>query len=263
MIRQLTAAEANERIELVCSARREERGNFVRLVERARLDPGKDLRFGNWSGIDFRGCNLAGYDFTGAVLTDCGFNGARVNAAIFAQVEFGYGLGHAWRLSDAIDWNNIELTKSGQRLSDHLSTIDEHISIGSLFQDAAAAPLMKCILAAQPNGVGAKYAVQIRTQAPFGVRVVGDMDEAYEKRTTALALNTALSLPSEYHYRIIGKKRILLDGPHVSHMLACGWAEFDEVSGFVVCTGEVKDHQYIAVGQERFVRRMASGSSKR
>ncbi len=63
--------------------------DFVRLLAIAQLDPGRDLRFCDWSEIDFAGCDLRGCDFTGANLMGCRFAGARIAGARFeaAQVD--------------------------------------------------------------------------------------------------------------------------------------------------------------------------------
>jgi formylglycine-generating enzyme required for sulfatase activity len=52
--------------------------DFVTLVKLAELDPARDLRFGDFSGVDFSGCHLSGCDFTGANLTGCNFDGAYI-----------------------------------------------------------------------------------------------------------------------------------------------------------------------------------------
>ena len=57
--------------------------DFVRLLATAELDPGRDLRFCDWSEIDFAGCDLRGCDFTGANLMGCRFAGARIAGARF------------------------------------------------------------------------------------------------------------------------------------------------------------------------------------
>lgn len=49
--------------------------NFVELLHIAGLDPNRDLRFTDWSGVDFSGCDLVGFDFTGANLKGCLFEG--------------------------------------------------------------------------------------------------------------------------------------------------------------------------------------------
>ena len=63
--------------------------DFVRLLAIAELDPGRDLRFCDWSKIGFAGCDLRGCDFTGANLMGCRFAGARIAGARFeaAQVD--------------------------------------------------------------------------------------------------------------------------------------------------------------------------------
>jgi UDP-3-O-[3-hydroxymyristoyl] N-acetylglucosamine deacetylase len=49
---------------------------FSDLVAIARLDPTRDLRHLNFTGVDFAGSDLRGYDFTGADLTRTSWDGA-------------------------------------------------------------------------------------------------------------------------------------------------------------------------------------------
>jgi Pentapeptide repeats (8 copies) len=59
------------------------------------MNPAWDLRFGDFSGVDFSGCDLRGFDFTGARLHGCCFDGAMIAAekdrpaARFDQAELG------------------------------------------------------------------------------------------------------------------------------------------------------------------------------
>lgn len=74
---------------LIEAVGRAETDDFVALMKVAALDPGRDLRFCDWSGVDFSGCDLRRFDFTGANLMGCRFQGARIVGARFeaAQVE--------------------------------------------------------------------------------------------------------------------------------------------------------------------------------
>ncbi len=86
---------------LIEAVGRAETDDFVALMKVAALDPGRDLRFCDWSGVDFSGCDLRRFDFTGANLMGCRFDGARIVGARFeaAQVE-------RTALRAAADWEN-------------------------------------------------------------------------------------------------------------------------------------------------------------
>jgi len=60
---------------------------FSELVETGGLNRAKDLRFANWSGVDFTGDDLQGFDFTGANLKDCCFEGTLIDGARFDLAE--------------------------------------------------------------------------------------------------------------------------------------------------------------------------------
>ena len=61
-----TELEARER--LIDSFRT---NDFKYLLQIAKLDPKKHLRFADWSDVDFSGSDLRGFDFTGARLIGC------------------------------------------------------------------------------------------------------------------------------------------------------------------------------------------------
>jgi len=62
------------RLQLIDGAQTDD---FAELVRIAGLDPQRDLRFADWSGVDFRGADLRGFDLTGARLHGCNFSGGR------------------------------------------------------------------------------------------------------------------------------------------------------------------------------------------
>jgi hypothetical protein len=161
MRQRLTKDEAEASIKEVRLAGVEDRVDFVRLVDRARLDPGKDLRYGNFSGVNFAGCNLEGFDFTGACLVGCNFVQARIGGARFTQTEFSpYAKGSPFSLTAADDWLHecLSACRSGLELPQNR---DAHIRIGAWFRDQMFSPLMKCVAATQPNGVSIKCAVAL------------------------------------------------------------------------------------------------------
>ena len=61
--------------------------DFAQLVRIAGLDPCKELRFGDFSGVCFRQADLRGFDFTGAKLHACDFSGALIEGARFDTAE--------------------------------------------------------------------------------------------------------------------------------------------------------------------------------
>lgn len=63
--------------ETLQALRRADGAPFTELVKIAGLDPARDLRDTDLSGVDFAGSDLAGYDFSGARLSNASFVGAR------------------------------------------------------------------------------------------------------------------------------------------------------------------------------------------
>jgi formylglycine-generating enzyme required for sulfatase activity len=105
--------------------------DFTALVRIAGLDPRWDLRFFDWSGVDFSGCDLRGYDFTGANLTDCRFRGALVDGARFdgAQVDRAALRQAADWSAHARNWRPLD-TRPG----------DRHLPNFAVFSDTPFAP---------------------------------------------------------------------------------------------------------------------------
>jgi restriction system protein len=91
-----TSKQIDDAIDRVIRA---ETSNFLKLVEISDLDPSKDFRFANLSGVDFSDCDLTGFDFTGASIEDTKFSRARIVGAKFDDV-----VGDLDRLRDALDW---------------------------------------------------------------------------------------------------------------------------------------------------------------
>lgn len=156
MTRALDNDDIVRRIERVKAAGGGSEANFVRLIEYAGLDPAKDLRFGNWTGVNFAGCDLAGYDFSGSVLVGCQFGGARINGAIFTQCEFGRAYNfrrHGWSLlfdstplgniEAAADWEDAQETALG--LEEKFPGRSDHLLVGARFRDGLFGPLMTVI----------------------------------------------------------------------------------------------------------------------
>jgi hypothetical protein len=73
--------------------------DFLKLVEISGLNPSKDFRFTNLSGVDFSDCDLSGFDFTGASIEGATFSRSRISSAIFDDV-----VGDLTCLQDASDW---------------------------------------------------------------------------------------------------------------------------------------------------------------
>jgi hypothetical protein len=144
---------APSRTEAVARAHTED---FAELVRIAGLDPQRDLRFADWSGVDFRGADLRGFDFTGARLHGCDFTGARVAGARFGQAILGMveHITTAWRhknpnapgvvsklanLRAAADWDEFVRDRQHNK---HVPGSDAHLPVGAIFQDSPFAPEM-------------------------------------------------------------------------------------------------------------------------
>jgi RNA polymerase sigma factor (sigma-70 family) len=78
------------------------------LVKAAQLDPGCDLRFGDWHGLDLTGADLRGFNFTGADLTDVRFESAQVAGANFRDAVF-----RSSSLHRAVDFEKCFVLYSG------------------------------------------------------------------------------------------------------------------------------------------------------
>jgi hypothetical protein len=203
---RLTSAEAEQRIKHVRAARGDDRSNFCALVERAGLDPSKDLRFGNFSGVDFSGCKLAGYDFTGAALNGCGFGGASIVGAIFYQCEFSGPQKHIGQhhMIDAIDW--VEAYNDARK-SEHLlpSNFDQHITEGVYFKDFLGGPLMQCIIMPDALGEERKYAIEASTEevSPSYRRFYASDTDASNRDTEVKDwLNAKLRIMAPFKYEL-------------------------------------------------------------
>jgi formylglycine-generating enzyme required for sulfatase activity len=107
--------------------------DFAELIGLAGLDPGKHLRFADWSGLSFVGCDLRGFDFTGARLNGCRFDGALIDGARFDQAEIAGA-----NLPAARDWDaHVRNWRRAPAASD-----DDHLPAGAVFQDAPFGPEM-------------------------------------------------------------------------------------------------------------------------
>jgi formylglycine-generating enzyme required for sulfatase activity len=132
--------------------------NFVDLTMIAGLNPKRDLRFADWTGVDFRDCDLRGFDFTGARLHGCSFSGAKITGACFDQAEVGAV--SYWEdaritelstqlelanLQEAEDWMNYVVS---WRRSPKVPR-DDHLPVGAIFQDAPFGPQMVVVPSGQ------------------------------------------------------------------------------------------------------------------
>jgi hypothetical protein len=107
----------------VLRSRKAETNDFAELIKLAGLDPKKQLRLADWSGVSFAGCDLRGFDFTGARI-----DGARVDQAEISDTN----------LPAARDWKTH--VKNWRRASVLLD--DDHRPVGAVFQDAPFGPEM-------------------------------------------------------------------------------------------------------------------------
>jgi hypothetical protein len=90
---------------------------FIELVKIAGLDPSKDFRFTNLSGVNFAGSDLAGFDFTGALIEGARFHDARISGAIFENA-----IGGESELRYASDWKDY---KRDRQIADSFDLFDE------------------------------------------------------------------------------------------------------------------------------------------
>jgi formylglycine-generating enzyme required for sulfatase activity len=138
-----------------------ETDDFTELIRLSGLDPRRQLRCANLSGVSFRGCDLRGLDFTGARLHGCDFTGALIEGARFDQAEvdratgataqgsnWGARWGSPWgknpertNLRSAADW---QAHVAGWRRPERMAS-DAHLPFGAAFQDAPFAPEMVMI----------------------------------------------------------------------------------------------------------------------
>jgi formylglycine-generating enzyme required for sulfatase activity len=118
--------------------------NFTELIELSGLDPKRHLRFADWSGVTFLGCDLRGFDFTGARLIGCDFKDAMIRGAEFDYAEFDISRPYArldpqrTNLRASKDWNAY---RAGWRRA-HIPPSDDHLTIGTVFQDSPLSPEM-------------------------------------------------------------------------------------------------------------------------
>ena len=122
-----------ERARSVLSAESED---FRDLIDLASLNPKKELRFQDWSGVDFSGCDLRGFDFTASRLRGCKFEGTLIEGARFDQAEI-----NSSNLRAAKDWErHVKYWRKAESLPP-----DSHLPVGAVFQDAPFAPEMVVI----------------------------------------------------------------------------------------------------------------------
>ncbi len=121
---------------------------FDELVRIAGLDRARDLRRGDWSGIDFSGCDLHGFDFSGARLWDCDFYHASITGARFDKAELGRApAATGGKQSDVVllhqhpDWP--EVCREWRRSES--PTSDLYLPRHTIFRDAPFAPEMVVI----------------------------------------------------------------------------------------------------------------------
>ena len=109
--------------------------SFIELIHLARLDPGRDLRFADWTGVNFAGCDLSECDFSGARLHKCKFEGAKLvgknSIARFDKAEL-----NGSNLRECIDW--AQYLSEWRRLN--IPITDHHLPAGTTFHDAPFAP---------------------------------------------------------------------------------------------------------------------------
>lgn len=259
---RLTSDEADQRIKRIRSARGRDRSNFCALVERAGLDPSKDLRYGNFSGVDFAGCNLDGYDFTGTALYRCKFQGSRVSGATFSQCEFSTMETRYEPVEFPEDADDAE---QAYRQSDASSAIglptnfDKHIARGTHFRDFAFAPLMHSVEAVQPDGRTIKLAVS-SMNGEFNLRQTQWQDVSPTRgeklEDYAAALNRVLGLGNYFGYKCVQPRSIVINTSEdcVIPRRGLGTIAIDQGLTFIDVTPVAAEVASVDTG--RLVRRM-------
>jgi formylglycine-generating enzyme required for sulfatase activity len=168
----LSPAEIEKRCKLIDE---EETDDFATLLRLAGLDPARNLRRADWSGVSFRNTDLRGFDFTAARLHNCDFTGARIAGARFAQAELGAVL-HRGRdnpreparmtaianLRAAADWAEYAASFADSKRWKQPAELyyPSHLPVGAIFSDAPGlAPELVVIpagtfLMGSPDGTG-------------------------------------------------------------------------------------------------------------
>lgn len=245
----------------VRSARGHDCSNFCALVERAGLDPAKDLRYGNFSGADFRGCDLNGYDFTGAALNGCSFNGAEIVGATLIQCEFsgtidGYDVRGHPVYADDID----EAWRLAQKSIIKMPVdFDKHIKCGAHFQDFEFSPLMHCVVLAQPDGRGLKLAIATSDDRVNAERLgweVSSADHGDRLEDFADWLNRAVGFGSYFAYKVIRPREALLETGGRPKTPQRGSIKIEIDEGLTFITHDADDAQIASVNTGKLVRRM-------
>lgn len=180
MSEQPSAHEIGLKINAVAMAQTDD---FRRLIEIAGLDPTRDLRFHDWSGISFADQDLRGFDFTGARLVHCDFNNALIEGARFDQAVLDTtDRLRRTDLSKAKDWRKHQTI---WRLSARPVT-DGHLRPGLVFQDAPIAPKMVPI----PPGECVSSTLKLRS---YTARLTGGPRYAEETKTHIVSRAIAVS----------------------------------------------------------------------
>ena len=126
--------------------------DFRELLKITELDPTKDLRFMDWSGVDFSGCDLSGCDFTGANLMGCQFKDAKLFKGM-SEVKIVDALKR--ETAEAANFHRAQLDRNSLRralgwksfirpfrVHDSTKLCDAHLPDFALFSDAPFAPEM-------------------------------------------------------------------------------------------------------------------------
>lgn len=220
---RFTSDEAEECIKRVRSVRGKERSNFCELVERAGLDPGKDLRFGTFSGVDFKDCNLDGYDFTGASLNGCSFYEAKIAGGTFAQCEYTFNEAPYTRARQGITTATDSEDAYVKQISTNLALpecFDKHIAPGVHFSDFAFAPMMQCVVFAQPGSKGLKMAIEAAENEVDGCQAAWEVMNSEGLKGLheyASWLNKALGLGHYFQYKVIKSRPAVLESDKISY----------------------------------------------
>ena len=119
--------------------------DFPTLIREAGLDPARDLRLQDWSGVSFAGADLRGFDFSGAKLHCCDFDGALIEGARFDKADLGDARpgidGAGAEIVELVVVRDWRAHRRGWTQSDD-PVSDLYLPVHSVFRDAPFAPEM-------------------------------------------------------------------------------------------------------------------------
>lgn len=228
--------ETERRIRAIRSAGSSDRMSFTRLVELSGLDPSKDLRFGNFSGIDFAGCNLNGYDLSGSRLVGCKFKDARISGALLHQCEYSLAEEESvHNVAAAEDYDEAYRSAEVRRGARLPSQFDEHLLVGSYFRDDVFSPLMQCVLAVQSDGTCGRFAIGANSETVDRCynfwKSIGDRNN--RRRDFVDSMSSTMHLSATFGYDVAPQDPFLLPGESIEQFGSSARVEVHKKLGLI------------------------------